>query len=296
MDGWLNIVWRSLVAIVTLFVMTRILGKKQISQLTLFEYVLGITLGELAGFISTDLEAHFFHGLLALAIWFTIPFLLELLSLHSRKLRAVLEGTRTEVIKDGKILEKNLKKERFSADELMEELRKKDVFDVNEVEYAVLEASGDMNILLKKEHRPLTAKLLNITLPMNDKPESQVVIMDGKVIPEALRRSEQSERWLRKELDKQKLTAEEIYLGQVDADGKLYLDLFDDSRELPAGPDKTMLTTLLRKCQADLELYTLTAKTDKERHGYQRGSHDLGQIIQELTPLLAKTHEPAKKG
>ncbi|WP_058301986.1 DUF421 domain-containing protein [Gorillibacterium timonense] len=295
MGNWLDIVWRSLLAIVILFVLTRILGKKQISQLTLFEYVLGITLGELAGFISTDMEAHFFHGVLALLIWFTVPFLLEYVSMRNRKLRNILEGTMTEVIRDGKILEKNLRKERFSADELMEELRKKDVFDVNEVEYAVLEASGDLNVLLKKENRPLTAKLLNISLPMEKKPESQVVVMDGKLIPEALRRSEKSERWLSKELEKRKLTLEEVYLAQVDSDGMLYLDLYDDSRVLPAAADQTLLATLLRKCQADLELYTLTAKTDMERQGYQRCSHDLSQVLQELAPLMKKL-EPAQKG
>ncbi|WP_438433242.1 DUF421 domain-containing protein [Gorillibacterium sp. sgz500922] len=296
MESWLGIIWRSLAAILTLFVLTRILGKKQISQLTLFEYVLGITLGELAGFISTDMEAHFLHGFLALLVWFTVPFILEKISVRNRKLRSLIEGTMTEVIKDGKILEKNLRKERFSPDELMEELRKKDVFDVDEVEYAVLEASGDMNVLLKKENRPLSAKLLGIQLPPNDKPEARVVVMEGKVVPDALQRAEKSERWLKKELDKKKTTVEEVYLAQVDSDGKLYVDLYDDSRELPGGADKNLLTALLHKCQADLDLYTLTAQTDKERQSYQKGSHDLKQLIQQLTPLLANNREPQQKG
>ncbi|MEO3947823.1 DUF421 domain-containing protein [Gorillibacterium sp. CAU 1737] len=286
MENWYVIVWRSLSAVVILFVLTRILGKKQISQLTLFEYVLGITLGELAGFISTDVEAHYLHGVIALLIWFLVPYALEHITLRNLRIRNFLEGSMTEVIKDGKILEKNLRRERFSPDDLMEELRKKDVFDVNEVEYAVLEAGGDLNILLKKEYQPLTAKLLNISIPNEKTTESQVIIMDGKVVPEALVQAEKSERWLHKELDKRKVKPEEIYLAQVDGDGGLYLDLFDDRRELPAGESPVLLTSLLRKCQADLDLYTLTAKSDKERESYRRCSHDLKQVLRELSPLL----------
>jgi uncharacterized membrane protein YcaP (DUF421 family) len=83
MPDWLHIIIRSLSTLITLFLITRILGKKQISQLTFFEYVVGITLGDLAGVISTDVQANFTHGMLALGVWFIVPLGLEILALKS---------------------------------------------------------------------------------------------------------------------------------------------------------------------------------------------------------------------
>ena len=94
MPDWLHILYRSLATLVILFAFTRILGKKQISQLSFFEYIMGITLGELAGFISTDIERNYFHGLIALCVWFAVPFGIEMLTLKSVKLREWLEGKR----------------------------------------------------------------------------------------------------------------------------------------------------------------------------------------------------------
>ncbi|UUZ87336.1 hypothetical protein LJK88_19030 [Paenibacillus sp. P26] len=114
---WMHVALRSLGAVAMLFLITRILGKKQISQLTFFEYITGITLGEVAGFISTDIEAHYMNGITALLVWFIVPFSLELLTLKSKRLREWFEGSGTVMIKEGKVLEDNLKKERYTADE-----------------------------------------------------------------------------------------------------------------------------------------------------------------------------------
>ena len=158
MADWMNIVIRSFFALVFLFVLTRILGKKQISQLTFFEYVLGITIGDLAGAISTDVDFRFWHGVIAILVWVLIPLTLEILTLKSKTLRLWFEGKGTVVIKDGKILEDNLKKERYTGDELLEQLRTKSVFRVADVEFAMLEANGDLSVLLKSELQPLTPK------------------------------------------------------------------------------------------------------------------------------------------
>ncbi|WP_040948294.1 DUF421 domain-containing protein [Gorillibacterium massiliense] len=284
MPEWFVIVLRSLGAIVILFLLTRILGKKQMSQLTFFEYITGITLGELAGFISTELEAHYMYGVIALLVWFTVPFIMEHLAMGNRKLRQLLEGKPTVVIQGGKILEDNLKKERFSADELMEQLRKKDVFDISEVEYAVLDPTGDLNVLKTKETQPLTPKSLGIK--MAKEPSPQVVIMNGKALTEALGQLGFNLGWLRTELEKLGVSMDNVFIGQVDAYGQLTVDLFDDKLQVPKGQEKEALFALLKKIAADLELFRLTTENPKAKQLYGNCVKQMEQIIKDLTPYL----------
>ncbi|MBC8081296.1 MAG: DUF421 domain-containing protein [Gorillibacterium sp.] len=289
MANSLQIVFRSLGAVIILFVITRILGKKQISQLTMFEYILGITLGELVGFISTDVEAHYIHGLLALLVWFTVPFLFEHLTLRSRKLKMWMEGTATVIIEQGRVMEKNLYKERFSPDELMEELRKKDVFDINEVEYAVLETSGELNVLLKKQYQAVTPSMLNMEVANELAPN--IVLMEGKIIREGLDRAGKSEDWTLTELKQKGCSLKDVFLGQIDDSGNLYVDLYDDKRvieklqkNIRTATDLTSLQADLQKCQANLELYGMSALSDEDRKNYSNCANDLQQVLHRLKP------------
>lgn len=283
----LQIALRSLSAVVILFILTRILGKKQISQLTMFEYILGITLGELAGFLSTDLEAHYLHGLIALLVWFTVPFLFEHITLRSRKLRLVLEGSPTVFIEQGKILEKNLHKERYTPDELMEELRKKDVFDVSEVEHAVLETSGELSVMLKKKFQTFTPSMLSMEVASELAPD--VIIMEGKMISEGLLRAGRSEEWVLAELKRRGCTLKEIYLAQVDDAGEFYIDLYDDKKVMEKmqkyvrqSTDRDALQAELLKCQASLELYSMSVQSEEEKKTYARCAHDLRKALNRM--------------
>ncbi len=125
MPDWLEIALRTLLAIVVLFVMTKILGKRQVSQLSLFEYITGITIGSLAAYVSLDLESTWYLGLVSMAVWVGVSLAMEFLQLKSKTARNILDSKTTVLIKDGKVLEDNLKKERLTTDELMELLRKK---------------------------------------------------------------------------------------------------------------------------------------------------------------------------
>ena len=127
-------------------------------------------------------------------------FLTGILSLKNKTARDFFEGKSTVLIKDGKILEDNLKKEKYTSDELLELLRGKSAFSVAEVEFAVLEPSGELNVLLKKDSQPLTAKDIGLKVP-NEK-EPQTVIMDGNVLDEPLSASGHNRAWLHSELEK----------------------------------------------------------------------------------------------
>jgi uncharacterized membrane protein YcaP (DUF421 family) len=281
---WIHIIVRAFSALVVIFVLTRILGKKQISQLTFFEYVIGITLGDLAGVISTDVESNFWHGIIAILVWCFVPFILEIVTLKSKTLRLWFEGKGTVLIKEGKILEENLKKERYTADELLEQLRTKSVFRVADVEFAMLEASGDLSVLLKTDLQPLTPKHLGIKM-MNEKP-AETVIMDGVIQDESLAAVGKGRGWLHMELDKLGLTKENVFLAQADTHGELTVDLYDDKLKVPLQNERPALLATLKKCEADLELYSLTTGHPQAKKMYESCSEQLTKVIQDLHSML----------
>jgi uncharacterized membrane protein YcaP (DUF421 family) len=284
MAEWLQILLRSLGALVVLFAFTRILGKKQISQLTFFEYVMGITLGELAGFVSTDIEKHYFYGILAMTVWFIIPFGLELLTLKSKLLRNWFEGKGTIMIKEGKVLEDNLKKERLTADELLEQLRGKNVFNPADVEFAVMETGGGLSVLLKKDKQPLTAS--HVGIKAVNEVEPQTVIIDGKIMEEPLATIGLNPGWINSELEKIGLTVENVFLGQVDAYQQLYVDLYDDNLKVPLPQGKALLLSTLKKTQADLELFALTTVNPDAKTMFGNNAQKLDDLIKDLKPML----------
>ncbi len=162
MPGWVIIAFRSILFLLILLITTKMLGKKQISELSFFEYVSGITIGSIAGEVVTGLESNMYYGALAILIFGLVTLLVDFLSLKSKTFRDVVEGRGTVIIKDGKILEDNLKKEKYTIDELSALLRQKNIFRVADVEFAVLEPRGNLSALLKSENRPLTPKDLQI--------------------------------------------------------------------------------------------------------------------------------------
>ncbi|MBP1156397.1 MULTISPECIES: DUF421 domain-containing protein [unclassified Paenibacillus] len=286
MQEWAQIAVRSAAAITILFIITRILGKKQISQLTYFEYILGIALGEMVGFMSIDLESPFMYGLIGLLTWFLLPFILEIFALKSNRLRKWFEGTGTVFIKEGKIMEDNLKKERYTADELLEQLRIKSVFNVADVEFAMLEASGDLSILLKQEHQPLTPKQLGIRVAPQK--ETQAVIIDGNIMDEPLATAGLSREWLQTELEKIGVTLENVFVGQVESYGQLYVDLYDDMLKVPPMIQKPLLLATLKKCEADLALYGLSTANQDAKRMYEQCMEQLSGIIEQVEPFLKR--------
>jgi len=281
---WFVIVIRSFTALATMFIFTRILGKKQISQLTFFEYVTGIAIGDLAGVLSLDLESHYSYGLIAMFVWFIVPLVLEMLTLKSKTLRQWFEGKGTVMIKDGKVLEDNLKKERYTADELLEQLRTKSIFKLADVEFAMLETSGDLSVLLKSENQPLTPKHMGMQLTI-EKP-NQTVIMDGVIQDEPLATAGKSRGWLHTELDKIGVTIENVFLAQVDTHGELTVDVFDDKLKVPKPSQKPLLLATLKKCEADLELFALTTNHAGAKQMYTESSDKMKRVIRELETLL----------
>ncbi len=286
MPDWLEIAVRTLIAVIVLFFLTKLLGKRQISQLSLFEYITGITIGSLAAYISLDLEAEWYLGLVSIGVWVAASLGIEFLQLKNKTLRDFIDGKATILIKDGKIMEENMKKERITADELMEQLRSKNTFLADNVEFAVMEPSGEVSVLLKREHQPLTLKSLGLAAAPVQEP--QTVIMDGKLLDEPLATIGLSRVWLNEELEKQGVTIDNVFLGQVDMLGQLYLDLFDDQLKVPQPASKAKLFADLKKIEADLEMFALSTDNEQSKQLYTRCSQAMQEVVDGLRKVLTQ--------
>lgn len=214
---------KSAVAAVVLFLLARLMGKKQISQLSFFDYVVGISIGSVAADMSFDKNTTLFEGLSCMIVWAVFPIVFSFISLHSLKARRLLEGTPTVLIQNGKIIEDGLRKAKFTINDLLEELRIQQVFDLRDVDYAILETGGKLSLLKKAEKQALTAKDMNITAKTQEL--ATVVIADGRIIPEGIRQHNLSRAVLQTKLEKQKISnIEEVLLGVIGSDGALHVD------------------------------------------------------------------------
>lgn len=269
--------------LVALFLVTKWLGKKQLSQLSFFEYIIGITIGSIGAEVITGLDRSFIHGVIGICAFILLPVIGDKLSMKSKKLRDFLEGKGTVLIQNGNVIESSLKKENYTVDELMELLRKKDVFQLSDVEFAILEPTGDLNILLKKEKQPLTAEDLNINVaPMK---EPGTIIMDGVIMGKTLESIGKTEEWVKDELSKQNWTIQDVFIGQVDSAGHVTVDLYDDVVQTPQASKDQIVTALLNRCQADLDLFSLASQEEKAMLLYQKNSEKLKKVLHDLKSL-----------
>ncbi|RFU66484.1 DUF421 domain-containing protein [Bacillus sp. V59.32b] len=284
MPEWLHIVMRSVIFLVALFLITKWLGKKQISQLSFFEYVTGITIGSIASEVVMGLEKSIVNGILGIVTFAAAPFIVGFISLKSKPFRDFVEGKGSVFIKDGKIMEDNLKKERYTTDELLELLRRKDVYQFSDVEFAVLEPNGDLSVMLKKENQPLTAKDLDLRIASVKEP--QTVIMDGKIMDEPLSTIGRSRKWLLTEVGKMGVTLENVFLGQVNSYGELTIDVYDDKIQIPSPQERPLILATMKQCQADLESFALATDNEKAKEMYEKNSEKLQKAIDKVTFIL----------
>jgi len=197
------------------------------AELTFFDYVVGITIGSIASTLSVQVNQNTTATLAGMVVWTLLPILLAYLSLHNIWIRKVIEGEATVVIENGKILEKNLGRIRLTIDDLLSELRIKEVFDITDIEFALWESNGQLSIQKKSQRQPLTPEDLNIQTQYKGLPTS--LIEDGIILVDALRSLNLSKAWLQHQLNKQQINSfDEVAFAQLDTLGNLYVDLKGD--------------------------------------------------------------------
>lgn len=197
MDAY-TVVWRSLLSLALLFIITKMLGKKQVSQLSLFDYVIGISIGNFAAEMTINLEIPYENGVIAMIVFGIIAYFVSYLTIKSIILRRFFIGVPTILIQNGKILEKNLKQVKFDINDLLEECRGNGYFDLNEIEYGIMEVNGKLSILPKAEYKPATVKDMQLNVSKSSLCAN--VIIDGHIMKNNLKNMHKTEKWLEKEL------------------------------------------------------------------------------------------------
>ncbi|MBO5060506.1 MAG: DUF421 domain-containing protein [Clostridia bacterium] len=218
---FIKVILTSTLSVVSLFVIAKIMGHKQMAQLDFFDYITGITIGSIAAELATELEAPW-KPLIAMIIYGLVALGLTILAHKFPKTRKYVNGTPTIVMDNGKLYRENMKKAKLELSEFMVLCRQEGYFNINDIETAVFEYNGRITILPKSEKRPLTPEDMNIT---PEKAEiCTEIIMDGRILHENLKRLGLDLTWLDKQLKKQKYdNAKEIYLGICDKNNNLTL-------------------------------------------------------------------------
>lgn len=220
-----KVVLTSMLSAVSLFIIAKIMGHKQMAQLDFFDYITGITIGSIAAELATELEAPW-KPLVAMIVYGLVAFGLTILAHKFPKARKYINGTPTIVMDKGKLYRKNMKKAKLELSEFMVLCRQEGYFNLNDIQTAIFEYNGRITILPKSKKRPLTPEDMNIT---PEKAEiCTEVIMDGRILHENLKRLGLDLKWLDKQLKKQKCAnVKDVYLGFCDNNNTLTLFLID---------------------------------------------------------------------
>ena len=217
----LKVILTALLSIASLFVITKLMGHKQVSQLDFFDYVSGITIGSIGAELATELERPLLP-LIALAVWGGVSLFLNFLTRTLPKTRKYINGTPTVIMEGGKIYRENMKKARLDLSELMVLSREAGYFDLDDIGVAVFEYNGRLSILPRAEKRPLTPS--DVEISAKDASIGVELIMDGEVLSKNLKRIGKSEDWLLSVLNKEGFRSpREIFLAVYKKEGKISL-------------------------------------------------------------------------
>lgn len=286
MPIWVQILYRSIGLFILVVVAARILGKRNIARVPLYKLISYNAIAIIAVLISVNIIKEVAFGLIALGVWVLFPILLDYLSLRSKGMHDLINGKETVLIKHGKIMEESLKQTRLTGEELLGELRSKNAFNLADVEFAVMETTGEISVFLKSDKKPVTAHDLGImTAPQA---EPQTIILDGNALNESLASLGLNQQWLHIQLEAMGVSLDNVFLGQVDSSGDLYLDLFDDATELPQPKVKEMIYANIEKAQASLITFALETEDKSAKVMYEKNAQKLEQLMAKLTPSLLR--------
>ena len=221
--SYLQLIIETILTFFALLILTRFLGKKQLSHLTFFNYITGITIGSLAANMVMLSTKDYLKELTSLALWCLLTSLIGYISLKSGKMRVILDGQPTIVVKKGVIDKEALSRTSLNIDDLTMMMRQKNIFSITEVDYAILEPNGTLSILKKPEFQNIQKSDLQIkNISPNYIPTE--IIVDGKVIERNLKELGLSREWLNKELEKAGIfSIQNIIYAEIQTDGQLIL-------------------------------------------------------------------------
>lgn len=214
----LEIVLRSVFSVAALFIVTKLMGYRQISQLSFYDYIIGISIGNLSANMAMDLETDLWQTLIPLLIYGAMSIFVSFLTMKSIKLRRVMAGTPIVLIENGELLEDNLKKAKFDVNEFLGECRAQGYFNLADLKYAIMEHTGKISFLPYEDKRPCTPGDLNLS-PQQEGMVANLII-DGKIMHRHLKAVGKEEKWLEKQIAQSKAKKrEDILLATYDING-----------------------------------------------------------------------------
>ncbi len=220
---FLNIVILAVVSFAVLFILSRIMGYRAISELSFFDYVVAITIGSIAAEMSTNIDIEWWKGITAMVIYAALDILFSVLSQKSQRARKIISGTPIVLIYKGKINKKNLKKARIELNDLLSAARVSGYFNIADIDYAIMETSGQISFMPVPAKRPLNPKDFNFS------PEREGltvnVIMDGVIMLDDLPDAGITKKELIRRVRQRGKDVKNIFLGIIDSNG--VLTLFD---------------------------------------------------------------------
>lgn len=228
----IEVVLQTFLSFFSILFITRILGRQQVAQLTIHEYITGITFGSIAATLATDLGQESWPHLVGLFLFGALTYLMSYINMKNRTASKIIQGEPVLVIQDGHILEKNLHRFHYTIDDLTHLLRKKDIFDVNDVKYGILETTGELSIV--KVAQKGNVKVEDLHLSVEQEELNTDIIVTGNIIYENLKKRNLSVKWLLNQLKNMGVKdIKDIYYSSIDKDNKIYLDFVRDDLKYP---------------------------------------------------------------
>ncbi|MEK8131517.1 DUF421 domain-containing protein [Paenibacillus filicis] len=226
MELW-ALFWRTILLYVLVFLTMRIMGKREIGKLSIFDLVISIMIAEIAVFVLEDVHKPLIEGLLPMLTLVAVQILIAYLSLKNEKLRRWIEGRAALLVENGKMNRDEMSKQRYNLDDLMLQLRENKIMNPADVEFAILETSGKLTVKEKQsDHKTEEAEAGG-----NPKPAFRYVglpvplIMDGKVQDENLTKLGQNRFWLKKELQAKGIKEfKDVFFCSIDHRGRWFID------------------------------------------------------------------------
>lgn len=219
---YLTVAYQALFSAIALFLLTKIMGYRQVSQFGMFDYINGITIGSIAAEMAIDLDGNYLKPLVAMVVYTIFVVILSKISQNSIPLRRLINGKAIVLYQNGELYNENLKKAKMDVDEFLVECRINGYFDLSQIESAILEPNGKISFLPVTEERPATPKDLGL-MPTQEEMFANVII-DGHLLEYNLKHIGRDRNWLNQQLEGQNIKKiEDVFLAICDKQGNFHV-------------------------------------------------------------------------
>lgn len=277
---------RGVLSFAYLWMLARLMGQRAIARLGLTDFMVAITVGSIMSETLGGSESSMVAVWVVTAIWVGGHIALSRWALQSRRVERWLRGEPLPLVRGGKVLETNLRKARISLQELIEQMRLRGISQLVDVEFATLENNGQVSVIPRKAKQPVSPADLGLAVAPERMPA--LVVDDGQVLEYVLDDLGYNRRWLERELEKQGVRDMSlVFAAQVDGRGRLYVDLREDTEELPRPEPGPQLLARLQKIAAELDTFALDTGDIGARRMFQRGARRLRGVMEATKGYLS---------